>query len=361
MLVPQLKPRDLDSGMFTATELAEIEMPHISNLKDWRPPLANDLFSGERPFGEIIQKFSDVRPLVAELRRTNSAGALEDRLAEYQHGAEAVPARLRHLVAMRFYLREVIESCSDRMMSTNADAGITNYTHLAVGLYEWAVRNGEQVCVVNFNYDTLFEMACKDAWGFDRGTLSNFVTSHPISLLKPHGSVDWQRQYGPQKIFTGPSDEASVERFAQFAVEIAPHVPEMGPVEIYPHRRSRSAEGNTARLSIPALAPPIKDKTDFEWPEEHRDHFRELPPIDRLLTIGWRAADKHFLELLVKKFSGRALPTLIVTGGPHGREEAEQVATNLGLQLLDTRTHTMSKGFTPLMSGSPWTEWLSSG
>ena len=50
---------------------------------------------------------------------------------------------------------------------------------------------------------------------------------------------------------------------------------------------------------FPAIAIPLREKSKFECPAEHLAQFASLiPKVTKLLTIGWRAAENHFLSLL---------------------------------------------------------------
>src|SRR5205823_9977424 len=47
---------------------------------------------------------------------------------------------------------------------------------------------------------------------------------------------------------------------------------------------------------LPAIAVPLETKQSYECPPNHLEAMREwLPQVDRILIIGWRAAERHFL------------------------------------------------------------------
>jgi len=53
------------------------------------------------------------------------------------------------------------------------------------------------------------------------------------------------------------------------------------------------------RSCSPALAIPIQTKQVFECPLTHLQHLKErLPHVDKLLIVGWRGMDQHFVSLL---------------------------------------------------------------
>ena len=52
-------------------------------------------------------------------------------------------------------------------------------------------------------------------------------------------------------------------------------------------------------FDIPALALPVVTKSQFICPPAHLDRLRELlPKVEKILVIGWRGSEKHFLKLL---------------------------------------------------------------
>jgi hypothetical protein len=77
--------------------------------------------------------------------------------------------------------------------------------------------------------------------------------------------------------------------------------------------------------AIPAIAIPVQTKGVFECPADHIATLKDcLNKVTKLLVIGWRANDMHFLNLL---HDGRqAIDTWVVAGQP---EQANQVIQNL--------------------------------
>ena len=77
------------------------------------------------------------------------------------------------------------------------------------------------------------------------------------------------------------------------------------------------------RPMLPAIAIPTRSKTDFECPREHRERLMALiPQIDRLLIIGWRSTEQHFLRL----WHGRSHPQLRAWVVNENQEAAQQAA-----------------------------------
>lgn len=344
---------DLDRQIRVPPELSEEPL----RAQDVRRPLTQELFGNRRSFARFINDYSAVRPLVMRLRATDGTTALEDELADYSAKVEDHPMRQRHLTAMRFYLRDVLWLCTEGMLSVDADAGLTNHVHLVQTLYEWAERHDEHVCCVSFNYDTLLEQACHDVWGFLKSKLEYYVQEPRFSVLKPHGSMDW----GRDPVVDGNPHHIGGDRVsgARTAIESVSHNSRFTPVRVLTDPFSRR---NQSGGTIPAMAPPVRDKTDFAWPDEQQAFFKGLQggKVSRLITIGWRGADKHFVDLLTATFSGSALPTLVVTGGPEAESEATQVVQKLGLASANDGDYAIPwpGGFSRLIRDRFLEEWL---
>ena len=52
-------------------------------------------------------------------------------------------------------------------------------------------------------------------------------------------------------------------------------------------------------LLLPALAVPLRTKATFVCPPDHIEKLRsELSKVDRIVSVGWKAGEPHFLDLL---------------------------------------------------------------
>jgi len=68
---------------------------------------------------------------------------------------------------------------------------------------------------------------------------------------------------------------------------------------------------------FPALAIPVETKRQYECPEEHLNVLREcLAKVTKILVIGWRATEDHFLRLLLDRLPEDRLPIMVVAGSP---------------------------------------------
>jgi hypothetical protein len=70
-------------------------------------------------------------------------------------------------------------------------------------------------------------------------------------------------------------------------------------------------------ISQEGFAIPVESKTDFECPPDHLTALSDLlPKVRNILTIGWRATEKHFLTLLRERLSG--VVTVLACSGNEG-------------------------------------------
>jgi hypothetical protein len=69
---------------------------------------------------------------------------------------------------------------------------------------------------------------------------------------------------------------------------------------------------------FPAIAIPVSEKSTFECPRSHLGELERLiPKVTKILTIGWRGAEKHFLDMLSKGLANsRGVKIVTVAGTP---------------------------------------------
>lgn len=107
---------------------------------------------------------------------------------------------------------------------------------------------------------------------------------------------------------------------------------------------------------IPAIAVPLAKKSDFECPAGHVESLTSvLPEVSRVIVVGWRAGEEHFLRLLKNRVNSAA-PLLILNGGEEGGKETRERLRDVG---LDGRTPSFGFGFTTGLSGGYIKKWLS--
>lgn len=296
--------------------------PLISSLRSdedretWRPPLANELFARRTNFERVRRHFPELYPLVSVLADRPEGVSLEDALEEIALESERVPRYVPQLMALRFYLRHLIATVQGQWNGVQGEVE-TNYHGLLGQIEVERERRGlaEKACLCTFNYDTLLE----DALRLERQLFQSSAQYFPRSgfrLFKPHGSIDWARPLEnlprilQQRIKTD-AEPAIIAAAASIDTTGAVGLP-----------------GELPRVpTIPAIAVPLKSKSTLECPSGHVEAFTALlPRVRSILTVGWRAGERHFLEILQRNLTRRV--DLMCVGA--GEDDARSIASELG-------------------------------
>jgi hypothetical protein len=301
----------------------------------YRPPLADQLFGDRELFAEAIARFERFHPIIPRLRHTEGR-TVENVMQELQAEAGEDPERHRQLAAVRYYLQFMLWECTRRWR--DQAKGISNYKSL-LDQIRHRRKADDVVCLATFNYDTLLEDAMPGI-GLTIGGLADYVGGHPhYKIIKVHGSVNWARQVETSIVYQNENAwqaaYAHIERADQLKLSSA-----FVHVDSFP----------CGRGLFPAVAIPVEVKSHFECPQEHLDFLcKHLERTDRLLLIGWRATEAHFLDLLAKHLPGH-VRALIVAG-------SEREAINIGRGLesrlkmgqISIRCEAASGGFSDLI------------
>jgi len=155
----------------------------------------------------------------------------------------------------------------------------------------WQEREKKRVLLVTFNYDVLLDQAASDmltTWQL--GGLAEFISRPDFRLFKLHGSTRWHRAYTTgEQVMGGRMINVAMDHAAD---PLCAGVIAAGQTDI-------DELADMGAYSLPALAIPMAAKTDFECPPEHLGTLRvDLPDVDYVLVIGWRAAEPHAVERL---------------------------------------------------------------
>ncbi len=284
---------------YNSAEADDVDPSRRHEIAEWQPPLAKELFQARSHFGAAIGRLSDYSSgLVSELRAAVSANKpLEQLLDEVMVRAATDSRSSTELMALRYYLREVIAACSANWLAMTHQ--VTNYHFLVHRLDRWARAANECALYVTFNYDILLEHACRQVELYVTDLES--YTSHPrAKLFKPHGSINWAHHVEFDMV-PGVSERDYVIRNAS-SIKVPP------AIEV----RTNWRAGVRGQEWIPALAVPVETKGEFECPPEHMETLRALlPTVDRVLVIGWRATEQNFIDLL-KGESPKALRRILI-------------------------------------------------
>jgi hypothetical protein len=299
-----------------------------------RPPLTDGLFTNAGHLAQFMRDRQAARSLaasVAPLVGDPPKLTLEEALTAEFGRSHGNPVLTRGFTSLRFYLRDLFSYCTDRWGGNVG--GSTNYSWLARELETWRGRTAGYVLWVTFNYDGLLDRALEDLYNYDFGSggkhdvgLGTFTSRSDWALLKLHGSCDWRRR---TSLSLAESEAANSGALSSARLEVS-WAPEMDPPtasSVYARGRWNSDSGSDRALWIPALMAPLAGKSAFECPEPHSEHLRKkIPEVDLILTVGWRAQEKHFLGLL----SGMRRNPPDVYSLAKTEAEAHQVAQRVG-------------------------------
>jgi len=174
--------------------------------------------------------------------------------------------------------------------TTFVTARVTNYGTL---LTQITVAGFDAACFVTFNYDTLFEEALTVV-GITINHLDDYVANPAFKIVKPHGSLNWAHEVPnvPSNVISSNSRPVASQWLLEHAEEISPR-PEFRflATPVY------AVDGGVALW--PSLALPVATKSDFACPPPQLEALKKcLPKVTKVLTIGWRGAEQHFLRIL---------------------------------------------------------------
>jgi len=261
-----------------------------------------------------------------------SNSSVEHMLETLQAEGDTDPERKCQIAAIRCYLQFLISECERQWIPTSR--GITNY----VTLLDQLRRTDDSVLLVTFNYDRLIEKAFASL-KISITDLPDYISNHKVKLIKLHGSVNWAREVETEVDKVG---ERNVWDVMNELIERAGELRVSNRFRIIDQHPIGSANGLPL---VPAIAIPVETKTDFECPENHLDCLREMVRgITKVLIIGWRGAENHFLRLLREAGLGEVSAQIVADK----RENAEEVLQRLKDAGLSIDGNPMEDtGFTP--------------
>lgn len=283
----------------------QLSYPHLQN-EPRRPPLAAQLFGYER-FSQFFPNYPELLELFPQLDRVARSSGLEQRLAELVEESEGDPIIRQQMVELRYYIRDVVAWSANQWVDITR--GADNYAELLGRIGRWWRRTEpkQQVALVTFNYDHLLDRALARVLHMDSGfrSMGDYIDNDDFKLLKVHGSVDWVRMVNLSATSRDPNAMASGIRFA------ADH-PLPADADILTITESGGVSNSSLR--VPAIAIPVQEKSLFELPNSHLDALRRyIDATTDLIVIGWRAMERHFLEL----WHAQTPPEYAPQGPPH--------------------------------------------
>ena len=175
-------------------------------------------------------------------------------------------------------------------------------------------------------------------FGFAPSNIHSYISRADFQVFKPHGSINWVRVVDSFLEIPPTADQsqiahALIRRGKNLALRSGQHFVASGDPGML--------EGH---YTYPAIALPVETKNEFEFPDEHLRKLRDIiPEVTRVLIIGWRGTEEHFLKLWLESGPPRVnrmwlesggqrvnRKVLVVSGSP---TEAQQVTARLGVPL----------------------------
>jgi hypothetical protein len=277
-----------------------------------RPPLADELFLDTGFFAASLREFPKCLPIVPYLQTHDPEVTIERRLEVLQAEGESDPQRKRQIAAVRYYPHFMIAECEREWYGVAE--GVTNYVTLLDQLRR--CRGNNPVLLATFNYDRLIENALGSV-DIGMTDISDYIRHDSFKLFKLHGSTHWARDVAEPTI-----TDVKDRNVWTIANELIERAPELKISDDYRVINERPIGKFDETPLFPALAIPVETKRVFECPTEHLDCLCEhLPKVTKILIVGWRGTEEHFLQLLKTHLSNKVHIQVVVAE----HKEAEQV------------------------------------
>jgi hypothetical protein len=278
-------------------------------LHNNQPPLTKELFHA-RKYDDLLIKYPDVGVLASDLYSRQYL-KFEEYLTDIKEKRAAKDAgRQRQLVALEFYLQDLFRSLSEKYgyQPTN------NYSALIQRIKDQDELGNGKACVINFNYDYLFEQNIPDI----NQNISSYI-SGSIKVIKPHGSCEWRYVLNIFNINIKDSYSYLIDNVWYNTM------PENQNLQLYTTRMNLDGSYKKDNVYLyPAVAIPLSNKQYFICPQEHINSMIEsFKNTDRILIVGWRAGDTRLLETM-KEYLSPNVKITIVSSEPKSALEVKQ-------------------------------------
>lgn len=298
---------------FTALSIPSVSIP--APVEADRPPLADRLFDSRPIFVDVMRQFRQCMELVPLLRKRDIS--VEKELAKFQEQAKSFPRAHEELAAIRYYLHVALWNCQNAWREHHL--GITNYATLLREIERWRYASDESVCLVTFNYDTMLEEAMRQVLGFAIIDLNSYISHTDYALVKLHGSIDWCREVDGALVGRSYTPQDLIQEAANLRISNRYRLVSNRPVAI-----------ERGQVVFPALSIPVERKDEFNCPSEHVDRLNELlPQVTKVMTVGWRATEMDFLQLLRGKIPS-STPLMVVSGNNIGANQTHVTLRRAG-------------------------------
>ena len=85
--------------------------------------------------------------------------------------------------------------------------------------------------------------------------------------------------------------------------------------------------------TYPAIALPVETKNELEFPDTHLTALRRIiPEVTKILIVGWRGTEEHFLKLWTEQGPPRASRKVLVVSGSQVEAQQVEARTQIAFQ-----------------------------
>ncbi len=180
---------------------------------------------------------------------------------------------------------------------------------------------------MTFNYDTLLEAACGDVFGFVPTNIHSYISRSDLQVFKPHGSINWVRAVAGDLDISPTASQSQIEHAL---IGLGKKLVLRPGQHLVSSTDSGRLEGH---FTYPAIALPVETKNDFEFPEAHLKKLRSvIPEVTRILMVGWRGTEEHFLKLWTGSGAPRVNRKVLVVSGSQVEAQQVEARTRVPLQ-----------------------------
>jgi len=287
-------------------------------------------------------EFPQLNQLIPELN-PRPGRSIEDEFHRLEAEAKKNPLRHQQLAAVRYYLQHIFRVLTKGWIKEVG--GVTNYQALLGRIAHYEGENREPVLIVTFNYDTLIELALTSEFRMTFEVIDEYICDSRFKLFKLHGSENWGRYLNVAP--RGYSARINKNPWA-FRTEMIEQAASLSITDTF-MVAGTGAPFNGPPL-YPAVAVPVREKALFECPPSHVGLLASLiPKVTKIITIGWRGSEGHFLRLLTQGLFGTTRGVDVVTVGS-SPEEAEKTLAQLQSQSIPIRPRGCFGGFSASVS-----------
>jgi hypothetical protein len=258
-----------------------------------------------------------------------------------QGEGEGDPERYKQLTAVRYYLSYTVWRVSEEWFVETVTRNGSNYSTL-VDYIRHHRKSDEKISLVTFNYDRLLERALEMVVGIKLGDANGYISHDVYKVFKLHGSAYWGHLIETPIARNGP-------HFYDVLAEIIERAPELKIGREFRTLPNHILSETEVLEFLPAIAIPLKKKSEFECPPEHIEALRAfLPQVSRMLIVGWRATEANFLRLLTETLP-HGVHGLVVCGTHDGARATIEQLQGAGIDTSDF--HAYQQGFSNLVVG----------